>query len=118
MQRPIRRLRPPHPIVLTTFLAALSCGFWLRGAAPPERTYSRSPFVHRIVILDEDGAVIRPPKPGEEASTTSTKPISLAKTCGKCHSDYDVMQQGWHFNFANPGAPNGRAGEPWILTDP
>jgi hypothetical protein len=87
--------------------------------APPERTYSRSPFVHRIVILDEDGAVIRPPKPGEEASATvSNKPISLARTCGKCHSDYDVMQHGWHFNFADAGAPHGRAGEPWILTDP
>ena len=62
--------------------------------------------------------VIRPPKPGEEASpTTSTKPISLARTCGKCHSDYDVMQQGWHFNFANPGVAHGRRGEPWILTD-
>src|SRR5690349_20697973 len=67
--------------------------------APPERTYSNTPFVHRIVILDEDGAVIRPPKPGEEASATnSTKPMSQAMSCGKCHSDYPVMQQGWHFN--------------------
>jgi hypothetical protein len=88
--------------------------------APPERTYSNTPFVHRIVILDEDGAVIRPPKPGEEAgagAANSTKPMSQAMTCGKCHSDYPVMQQGWHFNFARPDAPHGRPGEPWILTD-
>ena len=87
--------------------------------APPERTYSRSPFVHRIVLLDEDGTVIRPPKPGDEAAaaTNSTKPVSLAKTCGKCHSDYDVMSHGLHFNFSDVLAPHGRAGEPWILTD-
>ena len=87
----------------------------LRAAnAPPERTYSNTPFVHRIVLLDEDGAVIRAAREGEEPNT---KPFSMAKTCGKCHSDYDVMQQGYHFNFANPAAPHGRAGEPWILTD-
>ncbi len=86
--------------------------------APPERTYSRSPFVHRIPILDEDGTVIRPQKPGEEPSpNASSKPMSQANTCGKCHSDYPVMQQGWHFNFAQPNAPHGRPGEPWILTD-
>src|SRR5215212_7746629 len=82
--------------------------------APPERTYSNSPFVHRIVLLDEDGAVIKAPKQGEEPNT---KPVSLAKTCGKCHSDYDVMQRGWHFNFADRGVNPGRPGEPWILTD-
>jgi len=86
--------------------------------APPERTYSRSPFVHRIPILDEDGTVIRPTKPGEEAApNASSKPMSQANTCGKCHSDYPVMQQGWHFNFAQPNAPHGRPGEPWILSD-
>ena len=86
--------------------------------APPERTYSEFPFVHRIVLLDEDGQVIKPPKPGEEAtSQTNVKPMSQAKTCGKCHSDYDVMATGWHFNFSNPTVPKGRNGEPWILTD-
>lgn len=85
--------------------------------APPERTYSEFPFVHRIVLLDEDGTVIRQPKPGEEPTPEATKPFSMAKTCGKCHSDYDVMQQGWHFNFADSRAPHGRNGEPWILTD-
>jgi hypothetical protein len=89
--------------------------------APPERTYSNAPFVHRIVLLDEDGTPIRPTKPGEEASAgapASNKPVSLAKTCGKCHSDYDVMSHGWHFNASEAGAPQGRPGEPWILTDP
>jgi hypothetical protein len=43
--------------------------------------------------------------------------MSQATTCGKCHSDYPVMQQGWHFNFARSDAPHGRPGEPWILTD-
>ena len=87
--------------------------------APPERTYSNAPFVHRIVLLDEDATPIRPAKPGEDAAATaSNKPVSLAKTCGKCHSDYDVMSHGWHFNASEPGAPQGRPGEPWILTDP
>ena len=86
--------------------------------APPERTYSNMPFVHRIPVLDEDGTAIRPTKPGEEpAPNASSKPMSMAKTCGKCHSDYDAMQQGWHFNAAQPNAPHGRPGEPWILTD-
>src|SRR5687767_9683689 len=54
--------------------------------APPERTYSRAPFVHRIPVLDEDGTVIRPTKPGEEAApNASSKPMSQATTCGKCH---------------------------------
>ena len=86
--------------------------------APPERTYSRSPFVHRIVVLDEDGAAIRPTKPDEPPNpNVSTKPMSQEMTCGKCHSDYPVMQQGWHFNFAQADAPHGRPGEPWLLTD-
>ena len=86
--------------------------------APPERTYSNTPFVHRIPILDEDGTAIRPAKPGEEpAPNASAKPMSQALTCGKCHSDYPAMQQGWHFNPAQPRAPHGRPGEPWILVD-
>src|SRR5437773_6544347 len=124
MERPTRRRCRRYPIQSIAFLVLVGITASLCAAdqipapkAPPERTYSRSPFVHRIVLLDEDGAVIRPPKPGEEASpTVSTKPLSLARTCGKCHSDYDVMQQGWHFNFADPAAPHGRPGEPWILT--
>ena len=136
MVRPTRRCRRPLPFaaLLITLLFAPS----LRAAdappapaaaapaaaapaapkAPPERTYSRAPFVHRIPILDEDGTVIRPTKPGEEPAPNATnKPMSQAQTCGKCHSDYPVMQQGWHFNFARPDAPHGRPGEPWILTD-
>jgi hypothetical protein len=85
--------------------------------APPERTYSNTPFVHHIVLLDADGAPIRAPKPGEDPSTVSSKPVSWAQTCGKCHSDYDQMQHGWHTNFADADAPIGRNGQPWILTD-
>lgn len=88
------------------------------GKAPPERTYSRQPFLHRIVLLDEDGTPIRPTKPGEEGGPPATvKPVSLAKTCGKCHSDYETMQHGWHFNAGDSTAPHGRPGEPWIWTD-
>jgi hypothetical protein len=99
--------------------------------APPERTYSNTPYVHHIVLLDEDGTPIRPAppgQPGQEAGGAaapaaapgggaSNKPVSLAKTCGKCHSDYDVMQKGWHFNAGAADVANGRPGEPWILTD-
>ena len=48
-------------VVLTLLLAPAL----LRGQdeparkAPPERTYSRTPFVHRIVLLDEDGVHLR-----------------------------------------------------------
>ncbi len=87
--------------------------------APPERTYSNTPYVHRIPLLDEQGGPIKLPRPGEDAAAgVNTNAFSLAKTCGKCHSDYDVMQRGWHFNFADANAPRGRPGEPWILTDP
>lgn len=92
--------------------------------APPERTYSKTPYVHRIPLLDETGTTLRAPR-AEEGSATApaasaapTQPFSQQKTCGKCHSDYDVMAQGWHFNFADADAPHGRPGEPWILTDP
>src|SRR5439155_14582503 len=76
MQGTIRRRRfRRRASFLAALVIAVLAGGVLRVAvaaaeeapakAPPERTYSRSPFVHRIVLLDEDGAVIRPPKPGE-----------------------------------------------------
>ncbi|MEA2735658.1 MAG: hypothetical protein QOE14_2109 [Humisphaera sp.] len=123
MLRSTRRFRAS--LLLVGLLMTLLLAPAIRAAdapatakAPPERTYSDSPFVHRIVVLDEDGAVIRPTKPGEEAApNVSTKPMSQAQTCGKCHSDYPLMQQGWHFNSSRADAPHGRPGEPWILTD-
>src|SRR5690349_11488023 len=106
------------PLIVATFVAlsAVAQGQEATASeapaskAPPERTYSRQPFVHRILLLDEDGNVIRPPKPGEQPAPAggppaTVKPVSLAKTCGKCHSDYDAMQHGWHFNFADAGVP-------------
>ncbi|MEO6436184.1 MAG: hypothetical protein ABIP55_10570 [Tepidisphaeraceae bacterium] len=102
------------PVTETPAVAAPVADAPAAAKAPPERTYSNAPFVHRIVLLDEDGTTIRAPKPGEEANT---KPFSMAKTCGKCHSDYNTMEHGWHFNFSDAGAAHGRPGEPWILTD-
>src|SRR5687768_13984367 len=108
MLRPTRGLLIAY-IVAMLIAPALLCAQETQPAAkaPPERTYSNMPFVHRIPLLDEQGATIRLPKPGEEAvpGATNTNPVSLAHTCGKCHSDYDVMQRGYHFNFADPNAP-------------
>ena len=86
------------------------------GKLPPERTYSKAPYVHNIPLLDAEGNVIRSPKPDDPADA-KVGVFSYATTCGKCHSDLPTMVQGWHFNFSDPKAPHGRPGEPWILTD-
>jgi len=91
------------------------------SSLPPERTFSNSPFIHRIILRDEDGNIIGgPPKPGADGKPVEDpgqKPISQYQTCGKCHSDKDTMLGGWHSNASDPKAPKGRPGEPWILTD-
>ncbi|MGB7160662.1 MAG: hypothetical protein WBD40_21535, partial [Tepidisphaeraceae bacterium] len=83
---------------------------------PPERTYSKQPFIHRIPLLDAEGNTIRSPKP-DDPPDARPAPFSMSNTCGKCHSDYNTIAGGWHFNFADPSAPHGRPGEPWLLTD-
>ena len=74
---------------------------------------SRSPFPHRIMLLDEKGNGINPaPKDPKQVQ----QPYATSETCGKCH-DYAAIDKGWHFNAGQSGIDNGRPGEPWILTD-
>ncbi len=86
---------------------------------PPERTFSNTPFLHRILLRDEEGNLISPPRPGPDGKIADdgAKAMSQYATCGKCHSDKDTMYGGWHSNASDPGAPKGRPGEPWIWTD-
>lgn len=71
---------------------------------------SRTPFVHRIPLYDEDGEKILPDLPG-------AKPFSARQTCGRCHS-YEEIGKGWHFNAGQPDADRGRPGQAWIHTAP
>ena len=73
------------------------------------KTDSRSRFIHRITLYDEDGTAIDP-------SDEQAPPYSPARTCGKCHP-YGQIHRGWHFNAADKGVEHGRPGEPWILVD-
>lgn len=73
------------------------------------RTGSRAPFVHRISLYDEEGAAINP-------FDKNAPPYSSRATCGKCH-EVGLIGHGWHFNAADPQAPKGRPGEPWVYVD-
>ena len=87
----------------------LAVAFGVGAVVPTEiRTDSKSPYVHRIELYDEDGNTILA---GED------KPFSTRKTCGKCH-DYARISEGWHFNAFDAKVPPGRIGQPWVLTDP
>jgi len=80
---------------------------------------SRTPFVHRIPLRDEQDIPITPPRPGTESkdkNPPAVKLASIATTCGKCH-DYPTISKGWHFDAGDPSVGPGRPGEPWILTD-
>jgi hypothetical protein len=79
---------------------------------------SRTPYVHRIQLRDDQDNPISIPKvdPAAKDKAPEIKPPSLAFTCGKCH-DYPTISSGWHSNAADPNVPAGRPGEPWILTD-
>jgi hypothetical protein len=74
------------------------------------RDGSRSPHVHVIDLLDEEGTIIY-------SDDKIPMPFSPKQTCLKCH-DYHMINGGWHFNAADPEVSPGRSGEPWILTDP
>jgi hypothetical protein len=74
------------------------------------RTDSRSPYVHRITLYDENGIAIAP-------DDEPAQPYSPSHTCGKCHPVARVAG-GWHFNAGDPEVPPGRRGAPWILSDP
>ena len=70
---------------------------------------SRTPYVHVIDLLDENGVKIR-------AADKKQAPFSTRKTCGECHT-YEAIEQGWHFCSPDPNTPPGRPGEPWVLAD-
>lgn len=93
---------------LVPALAALSvvvCG----GIANAEGDGSRTKAVHRIPLLDENGAKILP-------GDGFRMPFSAKKTCGDCH-DFSSIALGWHFNSHDPDVAPGRPGEPWVLVD-
>ncbi|MBI9070254.1 MAG: hypothetical protein JEY94_01565 [Melioribacteraceae bacterium] len=70
---------------------------------------SRTHPVHNIKLLDHSGLVI-------SKNDLQAMPFSTKETCGgKCHN-YDVISNGFHFNFDNPEI-KGRKGEPWIYSD-
>src|SRR5687767_15641645 len=103
-----RRRRASRAIVLPLFLwiFAVSAPAAEPGRLPPERTFSSSPFLHRIPLRDENGNPIPAPKPaapGAKADDAGppAKAFVLDTTCGKCHSDIDLMKTGWHFNFGD-----------------
>ena len=98
-------------VAMLTVLALLSArrtalGEESRFAA----TNSRSQYVHWIDLYDADGGKIDPEAP-------DARPYSPVHTCGRCH-DYAAIAQGYHFNAPSSTASKGRAGEPWIWTDP
>jgi hypothetical protein len=115
--------RAPWFLLLLSPLASRFVDAAEPGRLPPERTFSSAPFLHRIPLRDENGNPIPAPKaPAAGAAAAAEggpppKAFVLDTTCGKCHSDIDLMKTGWHFNFGDANVPAGRAGEPWILTD-
>lgn len=74
------------------------------------RDGSRTDSVHRIPLLDVDGNRI-------SGADVRPEPFSTRQTCGECHN-YEKISHGWHFNAATTQSLSGRAGEPWILSDP
>jgi len=70
---------------------------------------SRSNFVHRIDLLDEEGEKIY-------LDDDPLLPFSTRQTCGACHS-YDKIATGWHFNANRRKVTTGRIGQAWIYVD-
>jgi len=70
---------------------------------------SRSNFVHRINLLDEEGQKIT-------LDDEPLLPFSARQTCGVCHS-YDKVATGWHFNANRRKVTTGRIGQAWIYVD-
>ncbi len=79
------------------------------GKQSYKQTGSRRPYTHHVELKSADGRSIDPTDP-------AAKPYSTIQTCKKCH-DTDAIAHGFHFNAASTDT-HGRAGEPWILTDP
>lgn len=70
---------------------------------------NRSPYVHWMDLLDEQGIKIRP-------QDNPSRPFSMRMTCGQCH-DYQTISGGWHFPGPDVNEPPGRSGQPWVLRD-
>ncbi|MDB5319765.1 MAG: signal peptide protein [Phycisphaerales bacterium] len=113
MKRPNRRLVLPWFALSFAFLLGTGRVMAEDRKVPPEKTYSNTPYFHRIYLRDAEGNVIKAPPAKDDPGA---KPFSLTTTCGKCH-DYPAMSHGWHFNASEGNAPAGRPGEPWILSD-
>ena len=73
-------------------------------------THSRSDYAHWIELYDAGNQLI-------DVKAANAPPYSPRTTCGRCH-DYETIAKGHHFNAIDPQALTGRAGEPWIWTDP
>lgn len=106
--------RFPRRTAASVFIAALAAA---AAFGPPDAAEasdwkwagSRAAVVHRIPLKDETGQPVVP-------TETNPMPFSSAQSCAPCH-DYGIVKSGRHFNAADPGAPAGRPGEPWIWVD-
>ncbi len=70
---------------------------------------SRTAPVHRLPLKDEFDQIILP-------TESYRLPFSSRYTCAPCH-DYQIIQQGLHFNSDSAGG-SVRRGEPWVWVDP
>ncbi|MBK7979172.1 MAG: hypothetical protein IPK06_03995 [Ignavibacteriae bacterium] len=67
--------------------------------------------VHHLNLLDDDGNVIDP-------KYKYGIPFSTNKTCGnECHN-YEIISDGFHFNYNDTNKNVHENSEPWIYTDP
>ncbi len=91
--------------------ALLLCFGWMISPATAQeslwkRTDSDERYLHRIELRDASGRVLHP------GSESEAKP-HLGSTCSPCH-DVEAASGGLHGGHG----PDGRPGEPWILSDP
>lgn len=95
-------------LLVLVLLAAADTNEKLLG---DESDGSRAVPVHRIPLLDEDGAKILP-------DDEPLLPFSTRQTCSgsDCHS-IETISTGWHFNATDANIVPGRPGQPWIFVD-
>jgi hypothetical protein len=104
-RRPTMARLTSHHAITAILLAAFA------SAATAELlTNSRSPYVHWLNLMDDQGQIINP-------RDRDAQPYSPSATCTQCHN-VSAIHHGYHFNADLADAPAGRPGEPWILTDP
>ena len=73
------------------------------------RDGSRATPIHLIKLFDADSVQIL-------KNDSLQIPLSTRYTCGECHS-YNVINKGFHFNYADKKVPSGRRSEPYIYMD-